>query len=450
MIRRSPPRLIELDNGLSGLKIFFGTHMRVIAILSILAIGLSGQQVRTALEQANDLEQRAQSAAKAGDQEARVDADLELFHLLNGPPAMIEALARAYMASGDAEQALGALNRLADLGQTDDDLLGGSDRNFSSIQNMPEYKQVIARFRANEARVARSNVAFVLPDAGLLPEDIDYDPSSHSFLITSVREQKIVRVRSDGSSVNFALAPDAWPMVAIKIDSSRNRVWATEVAFDGLAVAPASAWGNSAVLCFDLHTGKLLQRIAGPMHSSLGDMVLTRDGEPIVSDGDNGVLYRVSNGQMLEINKSEFISPQTATRIPSGDQLFVPDYVRGIGRFDLKTNQVSWLNRDDGDKVAINGIDGLYLYGQYLIATQNGSSPERVVLFALDPTLGHILSAKVIEQSASLGCDPTHGVIVGNTFYYITNSGWAKLDEHGRLKEGMKLARAVIMSYRLP
>jgi sugar lactone lactonase YvrE len=424
--------------------------VRIIAILSVLAIGLSGQGTKTALEQANDLEQKAQSAAKSGDQRARIDADLELFHLLNGSPGVTEALARAYAASGDARQALAALNRLADLGQADDDLLGGSDHSFATIQNMPEYKQVLVRFRTNEAPVSRSKVAFVLPDAELLPEDIDYDPSSRSFLITSIREQKIVRVRGDGSSANFALSPDAWPMAAIKIDSSRNRVWATEVAFDGLALAPASAWGHSAVLCFDLHTGRLLQRVAGPLHSSLGDMVLTRAGDPIVSDGDGGVLYRVSNGQMLEINRTEFISPQTGARIPSGEQLFIPDYLRGIGRFDLKTGRVSWVNRDSVDKVAANGIDGLYLYGHSLIATQNGTSPERIVLFALDPTLTHILSANVIQQSVSPGCDPTHGVIVGNHFYYLVNSGWAKLDEHGRVKEGMKLTRAVVMSYKLP
>ncbi len=424
--------------------------MRIIAILSVLAIGLSGQGTKTALEQANHLEQKAQSAAKAGDQRARIDADLELFRLLNGSPAVTEALARAYAAAGDARQALVALNRIADLGQADDDLLRGSDHSFSTLQNMPEYKRVLARFRANEVAVSRSSVAFVLPDAELLPEDIDYDPSSQSFLITSIREQKIVRVRADGSSANFALSPDAWPMAAIKIDSSRNRVWATEVAFDGLALAPASAWGHSAVLCFDLHTGRLLQRVAGPLHSSLGDMVLTLDGDPIVSDGDGGVLYRVSNGQMHEINRTEFISPQTGARIPSGEQFFVPDYLRGIGRFDLKTGRVSWVNRDSMDKVAANGIDGLYLYGHSLIATQNGTSPERIVLFALDPKLTHILSANVIQQSVSPGCDPTHGVIVGNHFYYLVNSGWAKLDEHGRVKDGMKLTRAVVMSYKLP
>jgi hypothetical protein len=421
-----------------------------ILALALTLAGLSGQPAKTASEQADELEQKAQAAAKAGDHKVRIAADLELLHLLNGSPIVVEALARAYAGSGDAQGALVELNKFADLGQTDEALLGGSDQRYSTIQTLPDFKKVLERLSANQAPVSLSSMAFVLPDADLLPEDIDYDADSRSFLVTSILKRKIIRVQAGGSATDFAVSPDGWPMVAIKIDNVRRRVWATEVAFDGLALAPATAWGQSAVLCFDLLTGKLVQRVAGPMHSSLGDMILARDGDPIVSDGDKGILYRVSNGRMLEINKMDFISPQTPTRTPSGEQLFVPDYVRGIARFDLKTGHVSWLNREGADKVATNGIDGLYSYGHSLIATQNGSSPERVVLFALDSTQTHITSARVIEQAASPGCDPTHGVIVGDNFVYIANSGWANLDEHGKLKNGMKFTKAVVMSYKLP
>lgn len=424
--------------------------MQSIAILALGMISLSGQLVKTASEQANELEQRAQVAAKAGDSQARITADLDLFRLLNGSPAIVEALARAYAASGDVRSALAELNKLADLGQTDKALLGGSDQRFASLQTLPEYKHVLARLSTNDTPVSLASVAFVLPDADLLPEDIDYDPGSRSFLITSIREHKIIRVQPNRSVTDFADSPDGWPMVAIKIDIARNRVWATEVAFDGLAVAPEDAWGHSAVLCFDLSTGRLLQRIEGPIHSSLGDMVLTSDGEPIVSDGDSGALYRVSKGRLVEINNTDFISPQTATRVLSRNQLFIPDYIRGVARFDLDTGHVSWLNKDGEDKVALTGIDGLYFRSHYLIATQNGTSPERVVLFALDPALIHIISTTVIERAASPDCDPTHGVVVGNDFYFIANSGWASLDERGNVKNGAKLTKALIMKFTLP
>jgi hypothetical protein len=420
----------------------------MLSIVALAAIGLLSQPARTAREQANDLEQRAQRAATAGDQTARIAADQELLHLLNGSPAVIEALARAYAASGDADRAIALLGRLADLGQTDEDLLAGRDHRFSTIQSLPQYRKVLDRLARNRAPISMAKVAITLTDAGVLPEDIDYDARSHSFLVTSVLEHRIIGVKLDGSVSGFAGSPDDWPMVAIKIDPARGRVWATEVAFDGFAAAPRASWGRSVVLCFDLASGRILERIEGPQHSSLSDMVLTQQGEPIVSDGEGGILYRVSGGRLSEINRLDFISPQTPA-VSAAETLFVPDYARGIARIDPHTSQVLWLNQDGADGVALGGIDGLYLYQTSLIATQNGTSPERIIRFELDQQLTHIISSKVIARSPPDGADPTHGVVVGASFYYIANSGWAQLDEHGNLKRGRKLTPARIMRYEM-
>ena len=50
--------------------------------------------------------------------------------------------------------------------------------------------------------------------------------------------------------------------------------------------------------------------------------------------------------------------------------------------------------------------------------------------------------------TASVG-DPTHGVIVGSDFYYIANSGWDTLDEHGERKSDAKATPARIMRVQL-
>jgi len=85
-----------------------------------------------------------------------------------------------------------------------------------------------------------------------------------------------------------------------------------------------------------------------------------------------------------------------------------------------------------------------------LIAVQNGTSPERVVLFTLDARLTRIESQTVIEQSTPTLGDPTHGVIRGGTFYYIANSGWDSTDDHGNLKPDAKPSSPRIMRARLP
>jgi hypothetical protein len=89
-------------------------------------------------------------------------------------------------------------------------------------------------------------------------------------------------VEASGASADFARAPNNWPMLAVKVDFSRRLVWATEVAMQGFNFAPESDWGRSAVLCYDLRSGKLLRRIDGPRGSALGDMALMANGDVIV------------------------------------------------------------------------------------------------------------------------------------------------------------------------
>jgi hypothetical protein len=124
-------------------------------------------------------------------------------------------------------------------------------------------------------------------------------------------------------------------------------------------------------------------------------MVLTKRGDVIVSDGDGGGVYRLAlGGAALErLDHGEFISPQS----------------------------------------------------ERLIATQNGTSPERVVTFAMDTARQQVVSEKIIERATPTLGDPTHGVVVGEDFYYIANAGWDVIDEHGALKAGAALPTSHVM-----
>ena len=406
------------------------------------------QQTVTAAEQFHRLREQADAARKSGDKQARLKAVLELVALLNNAPDAIEAAAKAYAEAGDAEHALALLEKFGDLGQVDESLLSGENKSFSAMEKLPRYQSILQRFRENKSAIAHGESVFELSDPGLLAEDIDYDPRTKTFLITSVLEKKIVRVDSNGKVKDFALSPSHWPMLGVKVDAARGLVWATEVALEDFKSVPKSEWGRSAILCFNLASGQLARRIEAAGKTALGDLVLTRDGTAIVSDSANGGVYRLSGDRLELVDGTDFISPQTPAMHPDGKHVFVPDYARGIGVLDLNSRQVRWVDQGSKHTHALNGIDGLYFDGGSLIATQNGSSPERVVRFKLNSDFTAVASEQVIERSTPTLGDPTHGVVVGDYFYYIANSGWDVVDDSGEVKAGAKLTPARVMRFQ--
>jgi sugar lactone lactonase YvrE len=359
---------------------------------------------------------------------------------LNGSPLSSLEIARAELELGHADAALVQIRRFLAMGQT------------NPILDSPLFRShraaIDEHLRNNALPVSAARPAFRLDDPGLLPEDIDYDPRTKRFFISSILKHSIMALDAHGQLQTFADSPEHWPMVAIKVDANRRRVWATEVAFDGFTAIASADWGRSMLLEYDLDSRALLSRYDGPPHSNLGDMALMPNGDPIVSDGTGGGVYRLQRGKLHRIDHGELLSPQTVAICNDGRHAFIPDYVRGIAAFDLKTGALRWLSTED--RYALDGIDGLYCEGRLLMAVQNGTAPERVVSFTLDASKSAINAESVVERATDTLGEPTHGVFVGRTFYFIANSGWNAIDEHGAETSGTGLTPALIMSFDVP
>ena len=430
--------------------------MRKQAAIALLS-ALLGQSPAAAPHSAKNLfgqiQQQASTARKAGDKSARLTDILKMRALLNNAPDAVETSAEAYLAAGDTKQALKALDEFTQQGQSDEAIVNGTDKHFSALHDVPAYKSIVTRMARNTTAISRAEPAFPLSNTSILPEDIAYDPYNKTFLVTSVFQHKIVRASSEGIVSDFAQSPSHLPMMAIKVDPKRKIAWATEVAIDTFAVIPKEDRGKSALLCFDLSTGALRQRIDGPPNSTLADMTLATNGDPILTDGQSGIIYRAQANKLTPINTTDFISPQTPAVLPDGKHIFIPDYVRGIGLLNLETNAVAWLHQLPSTTseipTALNGTDGFYLDGNTILLTQNGTNPERVVRLQLDNPLLHVIKEEIIERSTPTLGDPTHGVIVGNDFYYIANSGWNRVDDNGNIKPDSPLTPAKIMRFHL-
>jgi hypothetical protein len=397
----------------------------------------------TAIELLATIQKSLQQTHAAKDAAAYLHDAVTLHDFLNGSPVSILQLMLSQLLAGKDDEAMQSFGQYVRMGQSDEGVL--QSKQFDALRALPQYSTLHAEMVANDGSKSAATKVFGLADAGLLPEDIDYDATTKLFYITSVLKKEILAVDMNGKAHIFTTGPDKWPMMALKVDAQRHLLWATEIALDGFPWSPSEDWGRSAILLYDLKTGKLRWRVEGPAHTSLGDMTLTAGGDAVVSDGDNGGVYRVrrETQQIERLDAGDFISPQTPAMLPGGEQALIPDYVRGIGILNFKTKHVAWIPMEG--RYALSGIDGLYLSGHTLIATQNGTSPERVVRFELDRSLSRVESESIIERKTPTLGDPTHGVVVDGRFYYIANSGWDTMDEHGKPKGEKTMSEAFVM-----
>ena len=451
-----PNTLIRLGGSLLSGRISFQMQHCVWAQIALVATtalaGFSiplGSQADVAIPAAQRLDTvRAQTseAHKHGDAAAYLASSQAMRQLLNESPNSILQVMSAQAFAGDAPAALDSLAKFIAMGQSNQQAF--ASKQFDSVRTMPRFNALVSEMRKNDVPVANASKVFQFPEPGIVPEDIDYDPATRQFFVTSVLKKQILVLNAKGQPRTFAAAPDGWPMMALKIDSRSRTLWATEVAIRGFASIPKADWQTSAILIYNLDSGKLLHRIPGPQHTTLGDMTLTRDGDAIISDNDGGI-YRVGRDSLAleRIDRGDFISPQTPVVSPDGRTLFVPDYLRGIGRIDLAARHVTWL--DGQGRYALAAIDGLYLRGRTIIATQNGTSPERVICFRLDRSLTRIESESVAERATPTLGDPTHGVIVDDWFYYLANSGWDALEDDGTPKPGTAPSPSLLMRVKL-
>jgi hypothetical protein len=388
-----------------------------------------------AIDTFKSLQQHLATDKKAADWGAFLADARRLKAFLNDAPTCDLEVARAQLQLGRTADALTEIRHFLAMGQTNTIL--------DTALFAPLSKTIDAQLRDNRSSISLATTAFQLSDAKTLPEDIDYDAQSKRFFMSSVLGHRIITRDDTGHERSFAQSPHLWPMLALKVDVRRRRLWATEVALDGFTAVAAADWGRSVLLEYDLDSGTLLARHEGAPSSSLGDMALAENGDPVVSDGLGGGVYRLRNGQLVRIDHGDFISPQNVARCNDGRHAFVADYVRGVAAFDLETGATRWLSTHNLH--ALNGIDGFYCHDRSLIAIQNGASPERVIVFTLDASRSAIVAEKIIERATATLGDPTHGVFIGKNFFYIANSGWDALDGHGDIAASSNLTPARIM-----
>jgi len=100
--------------------------------------------------------------------------------------------------------------------------------------------------------------------------------------------------------------------------------------------------------------------------------------------------------------------------------------------------------------ISLLGIDGLYAVdASTLIATQNGTTPYRILRIALAPGGLAVSSARTLLANSPLMGDPTLGVVANNRFYFNGNAQWELFGDDGKISDPLKLSEAVVLSVPL-
>ena len=383
--------------------------------------------------------QKTRDLYERKDDKALREALLKLHKDFPGRSAVPEELAGVEARLGNDTAALEWLRQTIEMG-----LIPQADGPAAAALNKLAQSEVLSkRLEQNRKAVSRSTTVFRFGSSDLLTEDIAYDGETKRFLISSVRQRKIMSCDATGKCEDFVSSSDLsfkplWGVFALQIDTTKHYLWATTASVPFESGHEKSEEGRCALLKIDLKTRKLVHRYeceAGDKHEA-GDMTAGANGDVFVSDGASGDIFVLRHdGQKLErlVPAGTFVSPQTPTLSVDQKLLYVPDYVAGIAAVRLSDGSVEWLTSKS--PTALDGIDGLYAIGNQLIAIQNGTAPERIVSFNLStPTT--VDGWDVLEANwPDLG-DPTHGVVVGNEVYFIANSGWDRVDRTGTMTAG--------------
>jgi hypothetical protein len=394
--------------------------------------------------------QQAIQAYRAKNFSAYLENMLHARELRPEHPTIMYNLAGAYALNGKGSDALRLLGRVAQMGL----IYPTDDEDFAAIKTSDEFRNIVQKFAANRTAVSHSTPAFTLEEKGLVTEGIAYDPLTQTFYLSSVHKRKIVSVNARGEARDFSSAQDGlWSVLGMKVDARRRVLWVASAAMPQMMNFTEADRNHTGVFKYDLKSGRLLEKYLLPdttREHVFGDLVIHPSGDVYVTDSVTPGVYVIgARGMSLEpfAGPEPFVSPQGADFSADGKKLFMSDYLLGLFVFDVKTKKLTRLEHPEN--ISLYGLDGLYFYKGSLIATQNGTNPQRVVRLYLNPAQTRVERLELIESNNPACDEPTLGVISKGDFYFIANSQWSKVSEKGELAAEDKLQRPVVLKTKL-
>lgn len=372
-----------------------------------------------------DLNADAFKAYQAKDYGRFLEYEKKALALQPDNPRLLYNVACGESLQGNASAAVHLLDQLTERKL---DLGAQSDEDFSGIRQTPEWKAFEARLADLRKPVARSQIAFTIPDPSLVATGIAVDPKTGNSYIASVRQRKILQRTRQGVISDFIQQAQDGFLAGnfLAVDSPRRLLYATTSAAPFMLGYRKEDEGRSGIFAFDLKSGKLARNVmlaADGKRHLLNALVVDHAGNVYISDtGASGIYLLRPGARELEpfISSSVFRATQGLALSQDESTLYVADYLDGLWALDISSKNRRKLEPPAG--VWLFGLDGLSRSGNSLIAVQIGPKPERVLRIALEGNPARIVKVETLEMSRADYQGPIQGTVAGKQFLYVANS----------------------------
>lgn len=374
----------------------------------------------------------ATTAAKAGDTATALEKMEAAAKLRPDYPRVQLNLARLYAGLQRPDDAIAALERLAEMGLQ---MNVAADPSFTPLKDLSRFQALAARLTSPLPPVGPADeAAFAITGVTGIIESCLVDPETLLWYFGDVRNRCVWRrdVSSGvGELIRFTREEDALDGVfKIALSADRKTLWAATAAVGVMGGTPAEDGTRTALVAIDFATGRVHNTYPVPADGRkhlLGDFLLAADGSIYATDSMSPVIWRLpAGGIALEpwLESEDFLSLQGVALNETGTDLYVADYANGLWRISTATKTPVLLTAPAN--ATFFGIDGLYAVPGGLLAVQNGVNPQRVL--RLDLPLAGPTSARIVAQGRSTMTDLALGQVFNGRFHVVGNSGWSLFD----------------------
>ncbi|RGP40668.1 hypothetical protein BPTFM16_00955 [Altererythrobacter insulae] len=333
------------------------------------------------------------------------------------------------LAAGKVEKVMETFEWLYDRGYVFSDV---AQEQIPKLLEGVDPGRIAERLRAEAEVIEASEVVATVPAEHQLVEGAGRTATG-SIVAGSILASTIAVSDREGNWISIeGLSGDAYGPMVRKGETS---FWMSSGAPDMITYKKNAFHG---VFLLNAETGDISRSIKAPDEGFPSDIAVGSNGCVFASDPFEGKVYSACKGDVelhTLIAPGTFRSPQGLATSADNTKLYVSDYRYGIAVIDLETRDVSRLASDI--PVILDGVDGLWRYGNELIAVQNGTSPMRISAFELSENGMRVIGHRVLEQAHGEWTEPLSGSIDGDALIYVGNGQWDRYFE-GELKEGME------------